>query len=109
MAGELGHAVIDRGKTFEQLGAKSAFLKTGDTSKIIGIGVANAINTLDPDIVILGGGGGLSKKVNMKTVRSVAQKYIIYSVRGKIPIVRGILGELAQAIGAALLFQNLPD
>lgn len=109
-AGELGNIIIDQRKTFEQLGAKKAFLKTGNTSEIIGIGVANAINMLDPDIVILGGGGGLSKKLNMKTVLSIAKKYAIYSLRGKIPIVQGKLGELAQAIGATLLFQkNLSD
>jgi len=105
-AGELGFMVIDGKKTFEQLGARRAFLKFGNRSRVIGVGVANLVNILDPDIVILGGGGGLSKHVNLQTVRTVANRHIILSMRGKIPIVKGKLGESAQAIGAALLFQK---
>ena len=105
-AGELGRMAIDGKKTFEQLGAKRAFLKSGNTSKIIGVGVANIINILDPDVVILGGGGGLSKDVNLKTVRTVAGSYVTRSLRGKTPIVKAELGDFASAIGAALLFRT---
>jgi glucokinase len=98
--------IIQNGKTFQELGAKDAFLKLGNRSRIIGIGVANIVNILDPDIVILGGGGGLSKNVKLKTVQSVADKHIIHSIGGKTLIVKGKLGEFAQAIGAALLFKK---
>jgi len=50
-AGEFGHMILNDGKSFEELGAKKAFLKTGNTSKIIGLGSANLINALDPQIV----------------------------------------------------------
>lgn len=104
-AGEFGKMVIGNKKTFEQLGAKKAFLKTGDTSKIIGIGVANLINILDPEIVILGGGGIYSGKVKLGTIRKTAKKYIMSPLGKKIPIIKGKLGENSQAIGAALLFK----
>ncbi len=104
-AGEFGKMVIDNKKTFEQLGAKKAFLKTGDTSKIIGIGVVNLINILDPEIVILGGGGIYSGKVKLGTIRKTAGKYIMSPLGKKTPIIKGKLGENSQAIGAALLFK----
>ncbi len=104
-AGEFGKMVIDNKKTFEQMGAKEAFLKTGNTSKIIGIGVANLINILDPEIVILGGGGIYSGKVKLGNVRKTAKKYIMSPLGKKTPIIKGKLGENSQAIGAALLFK----
>ena len=105
-AGEIGHTVIDNNKTFEKLAAKSAFLKYGDRSKIIGVGVANMINILNPDVVVLGGGGILSGKINFKIVRTVAAKYIVPPLAKKTPIIKTKLGELSPAVGAALLFEK---
>ena len=104
-AGEFGHIIIDNKKTLEGLGAKNAFKKRGDRSRIIGIGVANVINYFDPDLVILGGGGVFRGGVNMEKVKKVARKNIISPISKKTKIVRGKLGEDAQAIGAALLFK----
>lgn len=103
-AGEFGHMVIDGGKTFEQLAAKKAFLEKGDTSASIGIGVANLINAFDPEIVVLGGGGVTSGKIKIETVKNTAKKFIVSPLSRKTLIVKGRLGETAQAIGAALLF-----
>ena len=105
-AGHVGHMVINHMKNLEQLGAKEAFLRLGNRSEIIGVGIANIINVLDPDIIILGGGGGLSKHVNPRTVRTIANKHVVRYMRGETPIVKGKLGEFAQAIGAALLFKK---
>ena len=98
--------MIDNGKTFEELAAKSAFQKLGDRSKIIGIGIANIVNTLDPDIIILGGAGGLNKNVHLATVKKVANAHVKLALRGKTKIVKGTLGEFAQTHGAALLVQE---
>lgn len=102
-AGEVGHMVVAGGKTFEQLGALAAFRRHGDRSGIIGIGVANLINAFDPEIVVLGGGGMTSGGVRLPAVRRTAKRYIIAPAARRTPIVRGILGDAAQAIGAALL------
>ncbi|MFA4890338.1 MAG: ROK family protein [Candidatus Paceibacterota bacterium] len=104
-AGEFGHMIINREKTLEELGAKKAFLKMGDRSKVIGAGIADIINAFDPDVVILGGGGVFHGGMNMEKVKKVARKNIISPVSKKTKIVRGKLGESAQAIGAALLFK----
>ncbi|MEK7149521.1 MAG: ROK family protein [Patescibacteria group bacterium] len=105
-AGEVGHIIIDGNKTFEESAAKKAFQKYGDRSKIIGIGVANLINVLNPDIVILGGGGILTGKVDLKTVRSVAKKYIAPPLAKKTLIIKSRLGELGPALGAAIMSQK---
>lgn len=106
-AGEFGHTVIEGQKTLEQLGAKAAYRAMGDRSRVIGIGVANLIRSLDPDIVVLGGGGVTSGGVKMDAVKRTARNIIGNPVLRKTPIVKGILGDAAQAIGAALLFEEM--
>lgn len=103
-AGEFGHMIIDGKKNLEQMGAKKAFLKYGDRSEIIGIGVANIINILDPEVVILGGGGVAGDKVKIEIVRKTAQKYTMSPLAKKTPIIKGELGENSQAVGSAMLF-----
>lgn len=105
-AGEFGHIIIDDQKIFEQLAAKEAFIKYGDRSEIIGIGVANIINILNPEIVILGGGGVVSGKVKIEIVKKTAKKYIISPSAQKTPIVKSKLGEDSPAIGATLLLKS---
>ena len=105
-AGEIGHTVIDGNRTFEQLAAKDAFLKHGDRSAVIGIGIANAINTFDPDVVIIGGGGGLSRHVHLPTVRTAVRRHVIRSLLGKTKITKAELGDFGPAIGAAILLQT---
>ena len=114
-AGEFGHTIlriknpelrIMNTEKLEELAAKKAFEKYGDRSKIIGTGVANLINSLDPDIVVLGGGGVASGEIKMNTVRQVAKQNILSPLVKKTPIVRGKLGEYTQAMGAVLLLKN---
>lgn len=108
-AGEIGHMVIQveslkfKVKSFEQLAAKKAFEKYGDRSKVIGIGVANIINVLNPEAVILGGGGVAIGAVDIRIVKKIAQEYIMSPLAKRTPIVKAKLGKEAQAIGATLL------
>lgn len=108
-AGEVGHQMLQiqnskfKVKSFEDLAGRKAFEK-GDQSYVVGIGVANLIRVLNPDMVVLGGGGISSGKVRLKTVRRFAKKYIMSPRAKNTQIVKGKLGDAAQAIGAALLF-----
>ena len=70
---------------------------------LIGIGVANIINSLDPEIMVLGGGGITSGGISIEIVQETAKNYIISPLAKNTPIVKGVLGEYAQAMGAALL------
>ncbi len=105
-AGEFGHMVVNQGKTLEQLAGKKAFLKYGDRSEIIGIGIANIVNGFDPEIVILGGGSAYKKKLNFQKIKNTARKYILSPSSKKTPIVVGKIGEYAGAFGGALLFRK---
>lgn len=105
-AGEVGHMVIDapHRRTLEDLGALRAYKKFGDTTEAISIGVANLINILNPDIVILGGGAISSQYFSLNKIRLAAREFIMSPLARHTPIVKSQLGDAAQAIGAALLF-----
>ena len=88
----------------EKLGGKRAYEKYGDRSKIIGEGTASLVNVFDPDIVVLGGGGMSSGKINLHVVRGYVKKFVLSPAGKRVSIVKTELGEKAQAVGAALLF-----
>lgn len=105
-AGEFGHMLADmeHGDEWEELGAKKAFRKWGDRSKIIGRGIASLINAFDPEVVVIGGGGMSSGNINIQAVRREAKNFVLSPRAKRTPIVKAVLGERAQAAGAALLF-----
>lgn len=100
-AGEIGHIVIDNGKSFEILWkevreyirknfGREIFIKDlikmnnpeavnaiEKVVKIISMGIASAINILDPEVVILNGGFKETGDVLLKRIRREAKKYIV--------------------------------
>jgi glucokinase len=79
-------------------------------AKAIGIHVANLAMALDPTFVVIG--GGLMDPENttdefreryLRIVRESADPYLWTAQRGRITIVPATLGDLSQAIGAALV------
>jgi glucokinase len=69
----------------------------------IGIGIANAINTFDPDEVVIGGGATVAGELMLAPARRVALSYVLPGVgrRTKIRLARH--GVRAGVLGAALL------
>ena len=57
----------------------------------LGIGVANAINTFDPEEVVIGGGAAQAGDLLLEPVRRVANEYVLPGLRGRttIRIARG--------------------
>ncbi|MBI2055205.1 MAG: ROK family protein [Candidatus Sungbacteria bacterium] len=102
-AGEFGHMVVEKGKTLEELGNAKACKSSSYWNQVLGLGVANVINALNPEMVILGGGIVFSKYFHLGEVRRVARSKIISPKAKHTPIVKGKLGPAGQAIGAALL------
>jgi fructokinase len=79
--------------------------RTGEFMKIFfrnfGRGLANVIDVLDPDIVVLGGGVSNIEELYSKGVCEVAK--CVFSDCLETPIVKNQLGDSAGVIGAALI------
>jgi glucokinase len=69
----------------------------------LGIGIANAINTFDPDEIVIGGGVSLAGDLLMEPARESAGRFILPGVGTKTRIVLARHGPKAGARGAALL------
>lgn len=69
----------------------------------IGIGIANAINTFDPDEVVIGGGGAQAGELLLGPARQVALGYVLSGLGRRTTIRLARHGVRAGVLGAALL------
>ena len=69
--------------------------------RCFGRSVANLIDILDPDIVVIGGGVSKMKSLYTEGVTEVAKQ--VFSDSLETPIVENKLGDSAGVIGAALV------
>lgn len=76
-----------------------------EQSHFIGVGLANIVNALDPDIIVLGGGVTNEKQLVSMSLHE-AKKLLLYKSLEKTKITKGKLGEAAGIIGASLLFKK---
>ena len=80
--------------------AEKSFAEFG---KILGVALANVINLIDPEIIIIGGGAIKSADLFLPNVKKAVREYVLNPEAKDLKIVKSKLGELAGAIGAALL------
>jgi glucokinase len=69
----------------------------------LGIGIANAINTFDPDEVVIGGGAAAAGALLLEPAREVALGYVHPGLKGKAKVRLAWHGAGAGVLGAALL------
>ncbi len=69
----------------------------------LGIGIANAINTFDPDEVVIGGGGALAGGLLLNPAVQIAQGYVHPGLAGHARIRLARHGVRAGVLGGALL------
>ena len=69
----------------------------------LGISLANVVNLLDPEIIIVGGGVIESSGLFLSRAKKIMKQYIKSPEAKVVKIVKGKLGANAGAIGAALL------
>jgi glucokinase len=69
----------------------------------LGIGIANAINTFDPDEVVIGGGAAQAGELLLEPARRIADGYVVPGLRGHARIRLAWHGVRAGVLGAALL------
>ncbi len=69
----------------------------------LGIGIANAINTFDPEVVAIGGGVSIAGDLLLEPARRVALQYVLPGVGRRTEIRLSNHGPEAGVLGAALL------
>lgn len=69
----------------------------------VGIGVANAINTFDPDEVVIGGGAALAGELLLEPASAIAREYVVPGLGSRTRIRLARHGVRAGVLGAALL------
>lgn len=72
----------------------------------LGISLANVVNLLDPEIIIVGGGVVESSDLFLARAKKIMRQHIKSPQAKIVKIVKGKLGANAGAIGAALLINN---
>jgi len=73
------------------------------TGKYLGLGLANIVDTFNPDIIIIGGGMSNAGELLLNPAKKEMRKNILSPLAKKTKVVKAKLGEWAGAIGAALL------
>lgn len=74
-----------------------------EIGRILGVVMANIVNLIDPEIIIIGGGVIKSSGLFLPEAKKTMRELIINPGAKKIKIIKSNLGEYASAIGAALL------
>jgi glucokinase len=69
----------------------------------LGIGIANAINTFDPEVVAIGGGVSNAGDLLLEPARRSAKRYVLPGVGERTEIRLSLHGPRAGVLGAALL------
>ncbi len=69
----------------------------------LGIGIANAINTFDPDLVVVGGGVSAAGELLLAPAREEAARFVLRGCGTRTEIRQARYGPLAGVRGAALL------
>jgi glucokinase len=69
----------------------------------VGIGIANAINTFDPEEVVIGGGAARAGDLLLEPAKRIALGYVVPGLRGHTTIRLAWHGVHAGVLGAALL------
>jgi glucokinase len=72
----------------------------------LGIGIANAINTFDPEEVVIGGGGSMAGEMLLEPARRVAFQYVLPGLGGRTTVRLARHGVRAGVLGAALLAEQ---
>jgi glucokinase len=74
--------------------------------KSLGAAIAQLVNVLDPEAVVIGGGLGLAGGLYRCSVEKALQEYVWSEIHRKIRLVSATLGNDAGIVGAALCLGN---
>lgn len=97
------------GLTFEMIlaaaaaGDPLAVRLVGRAAGYLGVGIANVVNTLDPQLVVIGGILAQAGNLVLGPICETLDRLLSPVMRGKVRVGLGMLGERAGVIGAASL------
>ncbi len=94
-----GHAVVAAAR----LGDADALDALRILGESLGVGIANAINTFDPDLVVVGGGVSTAGGLLLDPAREAAARFVVKGVGTKTEIRLARYGPQAGVRGATLL------
>jgi len=77
--------------------------------RYLGIGLSNAINLFDPDLVVVGGGVSRAGGALFGPLRAVAAEFSAPSPVGAVPIVPAALGDSVGILGAVALARSAAE
>ncbi len=83
-------------------GDRAAVKAVEEAGRWLGLGIANLALTLDPDVVVIGGGAGRTKLL-WPALRRSYRRAVLYPKLRNLPIVPAKLGDDASLVGAAQL------
>ncbi|WP_410511115.1 ROK family protein [Paenibacillus sp. BR2-3] len=83
------------------LGDSLAIEVMHETASLLGFGLANVVNMLNPEVIIVGGGMAAAGDRLLNTVRETVDQHALKLSGSKCRIVQAELGSLAGTIGAA--------
>ena len=79
-----------------------------EIGKYLGVALSVILNTLDPDVIVIGGGVSSALELMMKSVEYEVKTRALYPYSNNIPVIPAKLGDEAGLIGAATLaFNNI--
>ena len=105
---EGGHEAVDEVLAAAGAGDPIALAAFGETGRWLGIGLAGAINVLNPDLVLLGGRLASSYPFVRSTLEAELDRRVLRASRRLVRVVPTSLGEDAPLLGAAeLAFEPL--
>jgi glucokinase len=94
-----GHAVVAAART----GHRDALDAMRILGESLGVGIANAINTFDPDLVIVGGGVSTAGELLLGPAREASSRFVVPGVGTRTEIRLARYGPQAGVRGATLL------
>lgn len=94
-----GRAVVEAA----QAGDTEALAALRILGERLGIGIANVINVLEPDVVAVGGGASAAGELLLGPARATAQRFILRGVGTRTEIRLARYGPEAGVLGAALM------
>ena len=95
----MNHCVVDAARAGDAE-ALDALRIVGES---LGVGIANAINTFDPDLVVVGGGVSTAGELLLGPARDAAQRFVVRGVGTRTQIRLARYGPQAGVRGATLL------